>query len=383
MRISYIIMMIILISCSNSEYKIENIDGYEVVTNNNIKKDIKINLNLLYEIKNSDNSIFSLKFPRDRFSLNSALDSSMNLFVVDNVDSKIMKFNNHGIFVKEFGGKGQGPGEFPASPVDLYIYKEKLYVIDENGRMTIFDLEGNFIEYRNNEVFSMRPRSLKVSDSTVFLTGEAWQGRWGTEEFKYGLAVFKCNIELTSGDMLYGDLKSFDIGKISPEFDDIYSTFNGNKLVIGANSKSEFKLFEYDKSGKKNREIIKKYNQIYREQESIDGMKKALEKYSDRSGGMFKFEEPSKYKNSTGQIFIGPEGSVFVSIDESQIDNDGQKFNVFNELGIMMGTAIVKDFANFDLRSDKGYLIAATSKVSNYAEEGKTDPVIKVYSMSF
>ncbi|MFC1514042.1 6-bladed beta-propeller [candidate division KSB1 bacterium] len=59
-----------------------------------------------------------------------ALDMDGNIFILDTGSSRIQKFNAQGRFLRTFGGKGNGPGEF-RTPVSLNI--------NSAGRMTVGD----------------------------------------------------------------------------------------------------------------------------------------------------------------------------------------------------------------------------------------------------
>ena len=62
-------------------------------------------------------------------------------------NARIVKFTKEGRYIKSWGKKGSGPGEF-REPHDIFIggTQSRLYVADrKNSRIQVFDLEGNFI----------------------------------------------------------------------------------------------------------------------------------------------------------------------------------------------------------------------------------------------
>ncbi len=79
-----------------------------------------------------------------------AIDKNDNLFVYDFKQFKIFKFDKDLKFIKAFGFKGRGPGEFGASlnSVEPYIgFDNKLYIADTfNQKIHLFDLNGQFIK---------------------------------------------------------------------------------------------------------------------------------------------------------------------------------------------------------------------------------------------
>ena len=77
-----------------------------------------------------------------------AFGPSGEIFVTDGYgNSRVVKFDRDGKFLKAWGSKGNAPGEFNL-PHTIIIDKNNLvYVGDrENQRIQIFDLDGNFIK---------------------------------------------------------------------------------------------------------------------------------------------------------------------------------------------------------------------------------------------
>jgi len=77
-----------------------------------------------------------------------ALDSEGNLYVVTGhgaVEPHVLKFSPDGKFIKQWGSKGTGPGEFFAAHSIEIDANDVLYIaVRENMRIEIFDTDGNF-----------------------------------------------------------------------------------------------------------------------------------------------------------------------------------------------------------------------------------------------
>jgi sugar lactone lactonase YvrE len=81
-----------------------------------------------------------------------AIASNGDVFVVQghtpgpNGDARVLKFDKGGRFIKSWGGKGSGPGQFQvAHGIDIDA-KGLLWVADrENQRVQVFDADGTFI----------------------------------------------------------------------------------------------------------------------------------------------------------------------------------------------------------------------------------------------
>ena len=73
-----------------------------------------------------------------------------DIFVSDghggNTNARIVKFSKDGKFIKEWGKRGAGPGEFALNHSLAFDSAGRLFVADRgNNRIEIFDQEGNFI----------------------------------------------------------------------------------------------------------------------------------------------------------------------------------------------------------------------------------------------
>ena len=77
-----------------------------------------------------------------------AFDSSGNIFVSDGYgNSRVMKFDKNGNFIKFWGKKGAAQGEFNLPHTIAIDAKDLVYVGDrENKRIEIFDADGKFIK---------------------------------------------------------------------------------------------------------------------------------------------------------------------------------------------------------------------------------------------
>lgn len=76
-----------------------------------------------------------------------AWDSKGNIYITDGyVNSRVAKFDKDGFFLKSWGTRGTGPGQFN-TPHNIGIDRnDNVYVADRgNGRIQVFDTEGTFL----------------------------------------------------------------------------------------------------------------------------------------------------------------------------------------------------------------------------------------------
>jgi len=90
------------------------------------------------------------------------------LFVADQNQSRILIWNDEGLFSGAFGQPGQGPGEL-SRPAKIYADDAHLYVWDQNRRISVFDHKGSFKSII--PINSINPRTFTKLDDGLFLTG--------------------------------------------------------------------------------------------------------------------------------------------------------------------------------------------------------------------
>lgn len=101
-----------------------------------------------------------------------AIAPNGDIFVSDgHVNSRIVKFSKDGRFIKAWGQKGSGPGEFDLPHALAFDSRGRLFVGDRsNSRIQIFDQEGHFLAQwrqfgRPSGIFIDRNDTIYVTDS--------------------------------------------------------------------------------------------------------------------------------------------------------------------------------------------------------------------------
>ncbi|MBN2858071.1 MAG: 6-bladed beta-propeller [Candidatus Delongbacteria bacterium] len=383
-----IMLSIILTGCSSEKpYTETELNGVKIVENTKagIEPDFNVNFKHLYTIQNSENDTsFVLNFPGDRNDLNSDIDSKLNLYVVDNKRSKILKFDKNGKFVNDWGRKGQGPGEFPWNPVDIFVSEKDttVYVYDGSGRLSLFDLEGNFKKFFNIQGKNMRASNFFMTDNGPLFIGETYEGQWGTDEFKMGKCLYNATPEFGIKDKIYGHLEPFDMKQIDADDQGLMTAINDRSIYIAGGTKTEYEIFRFDYSGKKISEIKKKYAPLRRSKEELAEIKEALEKFTQKMNGQIQFKEVSTLRSVITQMFLDHSNNLWVSVNESMFNEEGQQFDIFNNEGHFLKTVSVPELTGLKVRSKGKYIIAATPIEENYSEDGKADVVIKVFELN-
>jgi sugar lactone lactonase YvrE len=85
----------------------------------------------------------------------------------DDGDPRVVKFDKDGHFIKSWGGKGSGPGQFQVAHGISIDAHGRLWVADrENQRIQIFDQDGNYIREMK---YAGLPCSLQIGDQYVYM----------------------------------------------------------------------------------------------------------------------------------------------------------------------------------------------------------------------
>ncbi|MBN2134313.1 MAG: 6-bladed beta-propeller [Acidobacteria bacterium] len=91
-----------------------------------------------------------------------ASDSEGNIYILDVVSQSIKKYDSGGIFIKQFGRKGEGPGEFRFAKNNLcqvkVDYQDRVYVLEQGvNRLQVFNSDGKYltgVKLKHNKLYN-------------------------------------------------------------------------------------------------------------------------------------------------------------------------------------------------------------------------------------
>ena len=114
-----------------------------------------------------------------------------DIFVADghdaNSNARIVKFSKDGTFIKTWGQRGSGPGEFDTPHGLSFDSRGRLFVADRgNNRIQIFDQEGKFLEEWKQ--FS-RPSGIYIDKNDVLYVGDSESNDKTNPGWKRGIRV--------------------------------------------------------------------------------------------------------------------------------------------------------------------------------------------------
>ena len=136
-----------------------------------------------------------------------------DIFVSDgheNNYSRIVKFNKDGKYIKEWGKKGTGPGEFDTPHALAMDSQGRLYVGDRaNSRIQIFDQEGKLLEIWRH--FG-HPSGLYIDANDILYSADSESNPPRNPGFKRGVRIGSVKDGKVTAFIPYTDMQHIDEG---------------------------------------------------------------------------------------------------------------------------------------------------------------------------
>jgi sugar lactone lactonase YvrE len=169
-----------------------------------------------------------------------AVAANGDIFVLDghgrnDLFKRIVKFSKDGKFIKTWGRKGSGPGEFDQPHSMAMDAKGRLFIADRaNNRIQIFDQDGNFIDQWKQ--FG-RPSGLFISKDDTLYSIDSQSDEKTNPGFKRGIRI---------GSAKDGTVTAF-IPDLSPDpriplAEGLCVDSKGNIYAAGTTSKALYKF---------------------------------------------------------------------------------------------------------------------------------------------
>jgi len=347
-------LMIFLVSCSKGNNEKQDVTSeternYKVVTNENGVKTIfnrnkpsdenlKFGFKEVLTIKGEDNSSQNpdrLFTAVDRMSV----DYKGNIYLFDLGSFSIKKFDKMGKFIKSFGRRGIGPGEYANQP-SLVCLGDTLYVADGNSKkIVLFDNNGEFVR---DILFSSRaPQFLFAAGENSFVGldfGADMDG--GKMCLKSGISVYNAKLE---------NIKTLTTNKIdfdpsNPQMNpmDFIQIFKSGKQITcgGEISEDKYRVNVFDLAGNLKFNIEKGYKKVKMNKEEAKKMGKQIT-FSDDEGNVANNKIKDFYKKAINGIFIDKHERIWINpaieykIDE-KIDDVDLYFDIFSKDGVFL-----------------------------------------------
>ena len=236
------------------------------------------------------------------------VDRDGNIYVADSGNQRVVKFSSEGKFIKSFGTKGQGPGEF-LSPWQIAIYNDEVYVYDWSRNIQKFTREGTYISRFNL-------RGGIFLDFVIDSDGYIYVCRWTSVEEQSLIEKFD----------IHGNLIKRFCEPIEAQTRPLALIYNNSKMCID-NHDNIFIAFRYINK-------IRKYNsdgELVKEYERTLTFSPIKPEHTPND------EKPFNLDGVTGDIICDENGWLFV-LSNKIYNEDGHLIDVLGPQGKFLGS---------------------------------------------
>lgn len=293
------------------------------------------------------------------------VDNQGIMYILDSKELKVKVFNVDGVFLREFGTKGQGPGEFQ-SPVEIFIRDEILSVFDfGNMRISYYSLDGNHLKDINLLKLGGFFRPEAEDEASIYGNLLEWESD-GSQWLK--LVRYDKKTELIStiskvkNDVIYPDE--------NPLADTFKLRIRKDKVVAWTYPKNYVIFFMFE-DGKIIRQITKKYDPTKISTEDKERL------INMRYGG--KSNIPPRvnliwpeYYSPIDYLIIGDNDWLYIRTNEKNRSGES-KYDIFDERGNFRSSF----YPEHSIRLIKDNMAYAV------AEDAEGFPVVKRYEMKW
>ena len=360
-------ILLLVVSCSNNKNtytEFTTADGLKIITNSNRPNDpnFSVNPELVFSIDFRGVDGLSESGGISRYF---AIDNDSNLFISNNSEFEILKYNNKGKLLKTFGGRGYGPGELGSKGKNingLFISNDSLIVLlQRQMKFNYYNLQNcNFIKsvpvtnkfnYLKNK-FKAEGFNLFMESSLTPISDDKYlrflsytnqnRKKWGME-----LAVITSDESGVKENIIFDSIKKKTKDLFSLLF--FKHIYKDGKIYLAKNSQDEYEINIYDGFGKKLRVINKHYRKIrYPLMNRVLGL---------------------KYAQSIYKLQVDKYGRIWVQSSETMMSKKeaGNIFQIFDQNGIYLNTIElnIDVKCNFICFKKDKMIITGTSKSEN------------------
>jgi hypothetical protein len=242
------------------------------------------------------------------------IDEDENIFILSAKDAAVFVYDRSGKFMRQFGRRGQGPGEL-LSPVAISIRADRVMVSDLDRKISFFSLSGDFINSFSIGQYLLLTTSLDARGNIYGLEA-------GMAGDNPAVKLLKFNQEMK----LKGELASYLIPELQKGLDPFmgFPFFQiGPSETIIFSRPYDYCFEYYDRNGKLFRQVRKAYKPVRITDEEKNEMKQSLPSHPDSRFA---------YHPGCGRFVCSDEGWLLVQTFE-QSANGYYIFDVFDEQG--------------------------------------------------
>ncbi len=346
--ISIFLICFLVFPLQGQEAKIEKKDGLTIVYNpkNPVQKSGSIlNLVLVEDLRIGEN------FEDENYMFSNIggvmADIDEDIIVVDDKEMIIKVFDETGNFLRVFGTRGQGPGEFQSAGRIMLKGGKDILVLDRgNGRFSYYSKEGKCLKETLLGKYTSTSRVKPDSRGYLYADTMNFDGDKLIDEVMKFDPEFNKIETIARAERI---LKYPEINPISVWF--MYAVFPNDHFIWGRNTDYEFNIM--DPEGKLVKKIIKDYEPVKITQVIQERL--VAERYGERGvPENIKLVFP---KNFTPWYYFFPDdvGGFYVRTFEENKKGEF-KWDVFDDEGIyILSFFLPSEEVMYCVRNNKAY----------------------------
>lgn len=338
--IIFVILLLMVSACNqNQEFKAitEVIDGIPHITNPAIplhpNRSIALKEDLVISEEDESGSI--LLYQPTQF----LIDEDEYWFICDHQDQTIKVFDPQGRFVRAFGRKGEGPGEFTNIFGMDFLPDGRLLITDLGARRTsFFDKEGNYL---NGHKWRSAYWDLHLTSASFYIMNEIIIGM--------PTSMFVKKLDLGGNEMFsFGEFIPMAV-EIMPRGDTMMSIvvpFKPRSIIVG-DSKNQrlyhclndkYLIEAYDSAGTILKKIRRQYDPVpFTEKDALE-FYASHDRESPAFGEMAREIPLPNFKTITNRMMVDDAGNLWIELQEKREEKNQEQtaYDIFDPEGMYL-----------------------------------------------
>jgi len=263
------------------------------------------------------------------------LDNFGYIYIAEELDGEIKKFDKYGNYISSIGKKGQGPGEIGYGFNFLIDNENTIHVIDRiNNRIMRFSCEGKYLHsFKLNKSLTYFPSSFVLRDNNYYISYYDRKNGKVVHIFDYQgnyIGSFADGVKISPLDARFDII----IKDISPG----YLNINNDTLLFSR--RNPYEIHCYDLRGHLLKKIFRKNS--FMQPHSV--------KLLPNGGVNYSFQAET--------VFIGIWKDYIINqiLIPPYQDNSGCIVDIYNKKGILLTTIRIKEYIVFSCLDNDGFL---------------------------
>jgi len=296
------------------------------------------------------------------------VDLNHNIFLLDGAVCQVLHFDEYGKFVKKFGGKGQGPGEFEFPASLTFAANNEIIVLSINpSKVTMFSAKGTYQKDIKLENMKYHIKFVYYSNCSLL-----WHSEMTAvdKKIKKQMVIERVDDRLNKISTLYkGPKIDLQLSLQNPLTG--LATFGVNskcQLFVFPFSNEKYEISVYNQTGKHLKTIAKQYKPVRYSKIEITEYQDRIErikKQNPAANYFYQKRKMPKYRPSASSLLIDSKDRIWVFYSSISLSKElSQNVDVFSPEGIYVDKLNIKKVKEpvFYLRDNYLYVLETDSE---------------------